>query len=100
MSKLVLKAIAANASASAEQTLGYLDTAGKTQRLAVQAQPKTVYRLVDAKTGEVVKNQTVLRQGKHLQVTVDGVNAVDLDNFFADEAANAMVPVPLSKALG
>ena len=82
MSKLILKAIPANAtSATADQTLGYVDTSGSTQRVSVKAQPKTVYRLVDAKTGEVIKNQTVLRQGKHLLVTVDGVNAVDLDNF-------------------
>ncbi len=89
MSKLILKAVPANASASAEQTLGHIDTVGKTQRLSVQAQPKTVYRLVDAKTGEVIKNQTVLRQGKKLQVTVDGVNAVELDNFFPQETASA-----------
>ena len=94
MSKLLLKAIPANAtSATADQTLGYVDTTGSTQRVSVKAQPKTVYRLVDAKTGEVIKNQTVLRQGKHLLVTVDGVNAVDLDNFFPDEAANATAPV-------
>ena len=94
MSKLILKAIPANATnATADQTLGYIDTTGSTQRVSVKAQPKTVYRLVDAKTGEVIKNQTVLRQGKHLLVTVDGVNAVDLDNFFPDDAANATAPV-------
>ena len=94
MSKLILKAIPANASsAAAEQSLGYIDTMGSTQRVSVKAQPKTVYRLVDAKTGEVIKNQTVLRQGKKLKVTVDGVNAVELDNFFPDEAANATAPV-------
>ena len=94
MSKLLLKAIPANASsAAAEQTLGYIDTMGSTQRVSVKAQPKTVYRLVDAKTGEVIKNQTVLRQGKKLKVMVDGVNAVELDNFFPDEAANATAPV-------
>ena len=94
MSKLILKAIPANATnATADQTLGYIDTTGSTQRVSVKAQPKTMYRLVDAKTGEVIKNQTVLRQGKHLLVTVDGVNAVDLDNFFPDDAANATAPV-------
>ena len=94
MSKLILKAIPANASsAAAEQSLGYIDTMGSTQRVSVKAQPKTVYRLVDAKTGEVIKNQTVLRQGKKLKVMVDGVNAVELDNFFPDEAANATAPV-------
>ena len=94
MSKLLLKAIPANASsAAAEQSLGYIDTMGSTQRVSVKAQPKTVYRLVDAKTGEVIKNQTVLRQGKQLKVMVDGVNAVELDNFFPDEAANATAPV-------
>ena len=94
MSKLILKAIPANASsAAAEQSLGYIDTMGSTQRVSVKAQPKTVYRLVDAKTGEVIKNQTVLRQGKQLKVMVDGVNAVELDNFFPDEAANATAPV-------
>ena len=52
MSKLILKAIPANAtSAAAEQTLGFIDTTGSTQRVSVKAQPKTVYRLVDAKTG-------------------------------------------------
>jgi len=94
MSKLVLKAIPANAtSAAAEQTLGFIDTTGSTQRLSLKAQPKTVYRLVDAKTGEVIQKQTVLRQGKKLLVTVDGVNAVELDNFFPDEATNATAPV-------
>ena len=93
MSKLILKAIPANASsAAADKTVGNIDTAGSTQRLTVQAQPKTQYRLVDAKTGEVVKNQTVLRHGKQLQVMVDGVNAVELDNFFPEEAANAAAP--------
>ena len=72
MSKLILKAIPANAtSAAAEQTLGFIDTTGGTQRVSVKAQPKMVYRLVDAKTGEVIKNQTVVRKGKKLQVMVD-----------------------------
>ena len=75
MSKLILKAIPANATtAAADKVVGNIDTAGGSQRLTVQAQPKTQYRLVDAKTGEVVKNQTVLRHGKQLQVMVDGVN--------------------------
>jgi Putative flagellar system-associated repeat len=94
MSKLVLKAIPSNATTTAaEQTLGNIDTTGSTQRVSVKAQAKTVYRLVDAKTGEVVQQQTVLRQGKKLLVTVDGVNAVEIDNFFPDEAGNATAPV-------
>ena len=93
MSKLILKAIPANASsAAADKVVGHIDTAGGTQRLTLQAQPKTQYRLVDAKTGEVVKNQTVVRQGKQLKVMVDGVNAVELDNFFPEEAVNAVAP--------
>lgn len=85
MSKLIFKAIPANAtSAAAEQTLGYIDTTGSTQRVSVKAQPKTVYRLVDAKTGEVIKNQTVVRKGKKLQVMVDtqtiNLEGVDLLN--------------------
>ena len=94
MSKLIFKAIPANAtSAAAEQTLGFIDTTGSTQRVSVKAQPKTVYRLVDAKTGEVIKNQTVVRKGKKLQVMVDNLNVVEVDNFFPDEVANATAPV-------
>ena len=94
MSKLIFKAIPANAtSAAAEQTLGYIDTTGSTQRVSVKAQPKTVYRLVDAKTGEVIKNQTVVRKGKKLQVMVDNLNVVEVDNFFPDEASNAKASV-------
>jgi curli biogenesis system outer membrane secretion channel CsgG len=92
MSKLILKAIPTNAtSASAEQTLGFIDTTGSTQRVSVKAQPKTVYRLVDAKTGEVIQKQTVVRKGKKLQVMVDNLNVVEVDDFFPDEASNANV---------
>ena len=87
MSKLILKATPANNTAD-DRILGYLDTTGKRQLLVMQAQPMTVYRLVDAKSGEVIKIQTVLRQGKDLQAKVDGVIAVELDNFFQDEGGN------------
>ncbi|MBU6370017.1 MAG: hypothetical protein KGQ65_10285, partial [Burkholderiales bacterium] len=92
MPTLILKAIASSKSSAAsapEQVLGQVDTAEGAQRLSVPAQAQTQYRLVDGKTGQVVKNQTVLRKGKTLQIEVEGKNLVELDNFFPDEASDA-----------
>ena len=66
MPKLILKAIVSAKSSGApasEQVLGQVDTAADAQRLSVPAQAQTQYRLVDGKTGQVIKNQTVLRKG-------------------------------------
>ena len=56
---------------TADLNLGHLSASGTTQRRAVKAQPGAIYRLVDAKTGEVVKDQSLLRKGRTLQVVVE-----------------------------
>ena len=92
MPKLILKAIVSAKSSGApasEQVLGQVDTAAGAQRLSVPAQAQTQYRLVDSKTGQVIKNQTVLRKGKNLHIEVDGTPVVELDNFFPQEATEA-----------
>jgi hypothetical protein len=92
MPKLILKAIVSAKSSGApasEQVLGQVDTAADAQRLSVPAQAQTQYRLVDGKTGQVIKNQTVLRKGMSLHIEVDGTPVVELDNFFPQEATEA-----------
>ena len=89
MTKLILKAVSSPksaASAAVDQVVGQVDTASGAQRLSISAQANTQYRLVDSKTGQVIKNQTVLRKGKTLQIEVEGKNLVELDNFFPTEA--------------
>ena len=92
MTKLILKAVSSPksaASAAVDQVVGQVDTASGAQRLSISAQANTQYRLVDSKTGQVIKNQTVVRKGKTLQIEVDGKNVAELDNFFPDEANDA-----------
>lgn len=92
MTKLILKAVSSPksaASAAVDQVVGQVDTASGAQRLSISAQANTQYRLVESKTGQVIKNQTVVRKGKTLQIEVDGKNVVELDNFFPDEASDA-----------
>ena len=90
MTKLILKAVSSPksaASAAVDQVVGQVDTASGAQRLSISAQANTQYRLVDSKTGQVIKNQTVVRKGKTLQIEVDGKNVAELDNFFPEEAS-------------
>jgi hypothetical protein len=71
MPKLILKAVSSSksaASAAVDQVVGQVDTASGAQRLSISAQANTQYRLVDSKTGQVIKNQTVVRKGKTLQI--------------------------------
>ena len=92
MPKLILKAVSSSksaASAAVDQVVGQVDTASGAQRLSISAQANTQYRLVDSKTGQVIKNQTVVRKGKTLQIEVDGKNVAELDNFFPEEASSA-----------
>ena len=97
MTKLILKAVSSPksaASAAVDQVVGQVDTASGAQRLSISAQANTQYRLVDSKTGQVIKNQTVLRKGKTLQIEVEGKNLVELDNFFPNEASDAAPQAP------
>ena len=97
MTKLILKAVSSPksaASAAVDQVVGQVDTASGAQRLSISAQANTQYRLVDSKTGQVIKNQTVLRKGKTLQIEVEGKNLVELDNFFPTEASDAAPQAP------
>jgi len=92
MSKLLLKALPTEAASSelaisAVKSIGYIDTAGNTQRLIVKAKPKTTYVLVDAQTGEVIKQQHVLRFGRSIQIQVDSIIALELDEFFSSDYA-------------
>jgi hypothetical protein len=92
MTKLILKAVSSPksaASAAVDQVVGQVETASGAQRLSISAQANTQYRLVDSKTGQVIKNQTVVRKGKTLQIEVDGKNVAELDNFFPEEASPA-----------
>jgi len=92
MPKLILKAVSSSksaASAAVDQVVGQVDTASGAQRLSISAQANTQYRLVDSKTGQVIKNQTVVRKGKTLQIEVDGQNVAELDDFFPEEASSA-----------
>ena len=75
--------------APAPTTVGILDTATGSQRISLSAQAKTLYRLVDAQSGLVPKNQKVLRAGKKLIVQIDGVTAIEIDNFFPENGAPA-----------
>ena len=84
MSQYILKAIANRANQSpAEVTLGHIWGKGETQRQTVKAQPGAIYRLVDSKTGQVVKGQSLLRKGKTLQVIVDNLMVVEIEGFFS-----------------
>jgi hypothetical protein len=97
MTKLILKAVSSPksaASSAVDQVVGQVDTASGAQRLSISAQANTQYRLVDSKTGQVIKNQTVLRKGKTLQIEVEGKNLVELDNFFPNEASDAAPQAP------
>ena len=96
MTKLILKAVAANTPSNAklaDQTVGQLDTSSTSQQLTVNAQPNTQYRLVDSKTGQVVKKQTVVRKGNALQIEVDGNAVAQIENFFPDAVAESTAPV-------
>ena len=92
MPKLILKAVASAKSAAStavDQVVGQIDSSSGAQRLSVPAQANTQYRLVDSKTGQVIKNQTVVRKGKTLQIEVEGENLVELENFFPEDASQA-----------
>ena len=56
-----------------EKNLGYIDTFGSTKRLILKSQGNTIYRLIDEKTGQVIKNQILLVSGKKLQVPLYGM---------------------------
>jgi len=68
-----------------EKNLGYIDTFGSTKRLILKSQGNTIYRLIDEKTGQVIKNQILLVSGKKLQVVVDKTIVLEIDNFFGDK---------------
>ena len=77
---------------TADLNLGHLSASGTTQRRAVKAQPGAIYRLVDAKTGEVVKDQSLLRKGRTLQVVVENQVLVEIDGFFSSQV-DAAAPI-------
>ena len=91
MSKLLLKAVPFKAAStdmrlSEIQSIGYIDTLGSTKRLIVKAKPKTIYMLVDAQTGQIIKHQHVLRYGRSIQVQVDSMVALVLEDFFSSNS--------------
>ena len=60
-----------------EKNLGYIDTFGSTKRLILKSQGNTIYRLIDEKTGQVIKNQILLVSGKKLQVSITNNSTID-----------------------
>ena len=96
MPQYILKVLANRAhQETTDLNLGHLSANGTTQRRAVKAQPGATYRLVDAKTGEVVKDQSLLRKGRTLQVVVENQVLVEIDGFFPIQVdANAPTTEP------
>ena len=60
----------------------YLDTKGSTVKATLKSLPHHSYRLVDAQTMALIKEQYVIRKGKQLQVWVDEQIVVELEDFF------------------
>jgi hypothetical protein len=84
MSTLLLKAAAANIkSDNSDLTIGRTHSQTKMAPLLVKSKPGIFYRLVDEKTGQIVKTQTLVRKGKNLQVLVDQKLVLELEDFFA-----------------
>ena len=84
MSTLLLKAAAANIkSDNSDLTIGRTHSQTKMAPLLVKSKPGIFYRLVDEKTGQIVKTQTLMRKGKNLQVLVDQKLVLELEDFFA-----------------
>ena len=72
MTTMLLKAISVNAkNETKESQLGVVSPQGSNSRLSLKAKPGTLYRLVDEKTGEVIKSQILVRKGQKLQAIVD-----------------------------
>ena len=69
-----------------------LDSQGSVSKLLVKAIPNHSYRLLDAKTGQLVKDQYLVRIGKTLHVMVDNQTVVELENFFTTETTPSSSP--------
>jgi len=83
MPALVLKAISAHAKPTPQDTtLGVVQPKPLTPKLIVKAKAGHFYRLVDESTGEVLHNQTLIRQGQNLLVIVNQVEVAELVDFF------------------
>ena len=87
MTQLLLKTITTLANGTRRETQTAVPGAtSQPVHVNVSANTKQSFRLVDAKTGQVIKAQQVVKKGKALQVLVDGQEVLTLDNFFATEA--------------
>lgn len=85
MPNLILKAASANIKRdNSDLNIGRTNSDSATKPLLVKAKPGIFYRLVDEKTGQIVKTQTLLRKGKNLQVLVDEKAVLELEDFFGN----------------
>lgn len=85
MPNLILKAASANIKRdNSDLNIGRINSDSATKPLLVKAKPGIFYRLVDEKTGQIVKTQTLLRKGKNLQVLVDEKAVLELEDFFGN----------------
>ncbi|NBX62735.1 MAG: hypothetical protein EBT67_10060, partial [Betaproteobacteria bacterium] len=94
MTTMLLKAISVNAkNETKESQLGVVSPQGSNSRLSLKAKPGTLYRLVDEKTGEVIKSQILVRKGQKLQAIVDKSVVVELEEFFPTTPLDEQTPV-------
>jgi hypothetical protein len=90
MTQLLLTTITTLANGTRRETQTAVPAAtSQPVQVNVSANTKQSFRLVDAKTGQVIKAQQVVKKGKALQVLVDGQEVLTLDNFFATEAGQS-----------
>jgi len=65
-----------------------MDNQGHPVKVVIKASPGHSYRLLDAKTGKIIKDQYLMKQGNALQVVVQEQLVAEIEDFFPAQHIN------------